>query len=62
MALRVEVDPDKCRGDEECVNLCPVGVFEILQDKANPVNKEECLGCGSCVEACPSAAITVTES
>jgi len=62
MAFRVEVDTDKCSGDEECVNVCPVGVFEMLPDKANPVNEEECLGCESCVEVCPSAAITVTRS
>ena len=27
MAWRVEVDTDKCTGDEECVNVCPVGVL-----------------------------------
>ena len=62
MAWQVEVDTDKCTGDEECVNVCPVGVLEMENDKANPVNVDECLGCESCVEVCPSAAITVTET
>ncbi len=61
MAWQVEVDTEKCTGDEECVNVCPVAVFEMENDKANPVNVDECLGCESCVEVCPSAAITVTE-
>lgn len=61
MAWQVEVDTEKCTGDEECVNVCPVGVLEMENDKANPVNVDECLGCESCVEVCPSAAITVTE-
>ena len=61
MAWQVEVDHDKCTGDEECVNVCPVGVCEMQDGKAVPVNEEECLGCESCVEVCPSAAITITE-
>lgn len=61
MGFRVEVDTDKCTGDEECVNVCPVGVFEMQEGKANPVNEDECLGCESCIEVCPSGAITVTE-
>ena len=61
MAWQVEVDHEKCTGDEECVNICSVGVFEIQEGKAVPVNEEECLGCESCVEVCPSGAITLTE-
>ena len=61
MAWRVEVDADKCSGDEECVNVCPTAVFEMQDDKAVPVNEDECLGCESCIEVCPSGAITITE-
>jgi NAD-dependent dihydropyrimidine dehydrogenase PreA subunit len=62
MAWRVEIDEDKCTGDEECVNVCPVGVLEMQNDKAVVVNEDECLGCESCIEVCPSGAITVTET
>lgn len=62
MAWLVEVDEDKCTGDEECVNICPTGVFEMQGDKAVVVNPDECLGCESCIEACPSGAITLTET
>lgn len=62
MAWLVDVDEDKCTGDEECVNICPTGVFEMQGDKAVVVNPDECLGCESCIEACPSGAITLTET
>jgi len=61
MGFRVEVDVDKCTGDEECVNICPTGTFEMQDGKAVVVAEDECLGCESCIEACPSGAITVTE-
>ncbi len=57
----VTVDKDKCDGDEECVDVCPVDVFEMVDGKADPVNAEECLGCESCVEVCEFDAITVEE-
>jgi NAD-dependent dihydropyrimidine dehydrogenase PreA subunit len=61
MAWRVEIDEDKCTGDEECVNVCPVGVIEMQGDKAVVVAEDECLGCESCIEVCAAGAITVTE-
>jgi NAD-dependent dihydropyrimidine dehydrogenase PreA subunit len=61
MAWRVEVDADKCTGDEECVNVCPVAVLEMQDEKAVVVDEDECLGCESCVEVCAAGAITVTE-
>jgi len=57
----VEVDNDKCIGCGECVEVCPVDVFELQEEKAVPVNADECLGCESCVEVCEQEAVTVTE-
>jgi NAD-dependent dihydropyrimidine dehydrogenase PreA subunit len=57
----VTVDPEKCEACEECVEVCPVEVFEMEDDKSVPVNAEECLGCESCVEVCEPGAITVEE-
>ena len=62
MGYRVMVDTDKCTGDGECVDVCPVEVFEMQANKAVAVNEEECLGCESCVEVCESGAITVEEN
>jgi NAD-dependent dihydropyrimidine dehydrogenase PreA subunit len=59
--FKVEVDPEKCVGDEECVEVCPVDVYELQDGKAVPVQADECLGCDSCIEVCEVKAITVTE-
>ena len=57
----VKVDSEKCTGCGECVDICPVEVFELQDEKSVPVNAEECVGCESCVEVCEHEAITVTE-
>ncbi len=61
MAFIPTVDAVKCEGCEECVDVCPVEVFEMIDDKSVPVNADECLGCESCVEVCEPDAITVEE-
>lgn len=55
------VDEEKCVGCGECVEICPVDVYEIQDEKAVPVNAEECIGCESCMEVCEQDAITVSE-
>ena len=37
MAWNVTVDHDKCTGDGECVDVCPVEVYELQDGKAVPV-------------------------
>jgi len=61
MAFTPTVDEEKCQGCGECVDVCPVEVFELQGEKSVPVNAEECLGCESCVEVCEPGAITVEE-
>ncbi len=57
----VTVDAEKCVGDGNCVDVCPVQVFELQDNKAVPVNPDECLGCESCVEVCETGAINISE-
>ncbi|MBW2005829.1 MAG: 4Fe-4S dicluster domain-containing protein [Deltaproteobacteria bacterium] len=58
---KIEVDEEKCIGCNECVDICPVDVYELQNEKSVPVHAEECIGCESCIEACEQEAITVTE-
>jgi len=58
---QVTIDKSRCDGQGECVDTCPVGVFEMKDGKSEPVKMDECLGCESCVEVCPKSAISVNE-
>jgi len=61
MAYKPEVDAEKCVGCGECVEICPVEVYELKDEKSVVAKEEECLGCESCVEVCEQKAITVSE-
>ncbi|MBN1625519.1 MAG: 4Fe-4S binding protein [Deltaproteobacteria bacterium] len=61
MAYKPEVDAEKCIGCGNCVEVCPVDVYEIQDSNSVPVNADECLGCESCLEACTEDAITLIE-
>jgi NAD-dependent dihydropyrimidine dehydrogenase PreA subunit len=58
---KVTVDKDKCTGCGECVDVCPVDVYQLVEGRSEPVNEDECLGCESCIEVCDFEAITVEE-
>ena len=61
MSYIPEVDVEKCIGCGECVDVCPVDVYEIQNEKSVPANADECIGCESCVEVCDQEAITINE-
>lgn len=66
---KVAVDQDCCNGDEICVSVCPVNVFEMIdssghptsEKKSDPVNEAECIFCRACEVQCPTQAIKITE-
>jgi NAD-dependent dihydropyrimidine dehydrogenase PreA subunit len=61
MSYKPEINVEKCTGCGECVDICPVDVYELKNKKSVPVHADECLGCESCITACEQGAITVTE-
>jgi len=50
------VDSEVCGGCEICLELCPFGAIDRVDDQAQ-VNVALCKGCGTCVAACPSGAM-----
>ena len=55
------VDVEKCTECETCVDICPVGVYEMKDGKSVVVNLEDCLICRACEMQCPEGAIQVIE-
>jgi len=55
-----EIDPNRCDGCWECLEVCPYGAIEKLsiEDKEiAQVNASLCKGSGACVPSCPVGAI-----
>jgi len=46
---------DKCIGCGVCVEVCPFGALELVDDIA--VVNENCTACGACVDECPVSAL-----
>ncbi len=55
------IDPKKCKQHGECVDVCPVNVFEAEDNEVVVANPADCLGCESCIAVCPEEAITLQE-
>ena len=52
-------DDAKCVGCGRCTEVCPHGVFEIADGKAQIVDKDSCMECGACALNCPASALEV---
>ena len=50
---------DACNGDEICVDVCPMNVFDLVNNRSVPERADDCIMCMVCVSACPTQAITV---
>lgn len=59
--VEIHVDVDKCTGCGTCVDVCPVCVYELQNEKSVPVNIEDCIICRACEMQCPEGAIQVIE-
>ena len=59
--VEVKVDEEKCDGCGSCVDVCPVEVLEIVEEKSKVKNPDECLACGACEVQCPNTSIEIIE-
>ena len=55
----VTVNKDKCEGCGACISICPMDVFEMVDDEIEVVDVSSCKECESCVEVCPLEAIEI---
>jgi NAD-dependent dihydropyrimidine dehydrogenase PreA subunit len=55
------VDQEKCNGCRNCVEICPSEVYQIEEDKSNPIHPEDCIECLACVNQCPTESIHLYE-
>ena len=54
---RVEIDLDLCVGAADCIDVCPVGVYSLVDGKVLADNIAECTDCMACQDVCPTNAI-----
>ena len=56
------VDHDLCALCDTCVDVCPIGIIEHMEDSDGEkisISLEGCLGCGLCASNCPQEAISL---
>ncbi len=68
----VRLDPERCKGCELCLGVCPNGLFEPAAADKEPnalgfvpvdmVWPEYCINCMRCVVVCPDDAFDVPEN
>lgn len=54
---KIKIEENICIGCEKCVEVCPKGVYEVVNKKSKVVALKECISCKSCFPQCPVGAI-----
>ncbi len=57
------VDPDTCRGDGICADICPENALEMVDGTAATVESraDHCIVCGQCVAVCPTESLRMPQ-
>lgn len=55
----LQLNTEKCIGCGRCIEVCPHGVFVIVNSKAKINDRDVCMECGACAMNCPVEAISV---
>lgn len=43
------IDQEKCNGCGNCAEICPSEVYQMEEDKSNPIRPQDCVECWACV-------------
>jgi Indolepyruvate ferredoxin oxidoreductase, alpha and beta subunits len=57
--VTLKFDAEKCTGCGMCANVCPHGVFNLKNGKAEITDINSCMECGACAKNCAFSAISV---
>lgn len=57
--VTVRLDPGRCTGCGRCAEVCPHGVFTLVDGTALVADRDGCMECGACAANCASGAIEV---
>ncbi len=59
--MHPELDEEACTGCGVCVDICPSEVYQLVDERPQPVDPEECIECRACEEQCPANAIVLVD-
>ena len=57
--VTLEFDEHRCTGCRRCTEVCPHGVFAMVEGRAVLIDRGACMECGACALNCAFGAITV---
>lgn len=58
---KIEIDLATCNGCASCVDVCPMEILVLREEKAFPEREENCMICKVCEVECPTQSIRVLE-
>jgi len=57
--VTLQLDVAQCIGCGMCAAVCPHGVVEVRERRAQLRDRDACIECGACARNCPVAALAV---
>ena len=61
--VKINIDRDKCESGNcgECVDICPMEILVLEEDKIIMKNTELCSLCEVCMDVCPQKCLNVED-